>query len=178
MTGSLNTIYIVSTICLTVCHFLISAPVALAAPTFSLHMSYRDVLSAAGPAAEKRDMESRREQLWLYPDGSRLLFKEGRLISGPGVGTGNKPELEVSQRRPVFKPALGEGAVISLPPAQPQRAARVAGLLRDIMKTIPSSDEAASTVPGKPGRQPQMRTPPYSPVKRIEQDDFEEREDE
>lgn len=158
---------------------IISAVPTLAAPVLTANMNYRDVLSVRGPAAEKHEMESKREQLWIYPDGTRLRFREGRLISGPGLEASAHSLPGASPVSAAAAKSLQLPSVITAQPASPRHSSRVAGLLRDIMKTIPSTDEAAAPSPGTPGRQPQMRTPPHAPVKMIEQpEDFDDREEE
>lgn len=142
----------------------------VAAPQYRSNMSYRSVLTLAGPAAEKREMESRREQLWFYPDGTCLKFREGRLVSAPGLESLTEKAPPVKSSPFVNQPVRPK----PLKPVKSDRSGRVAGLLRDIMKTIPSSDSPGSLAPDPTVKQPQMRTPMRPPARVIDHDDFED----
>ena len=49
-------------------------------PKLELHMGYADVLTRWGPPVEKREFESKREDLWLYGE-EKVIFRNGKVIA-------------------------------------------------------------------------------------------------
>ncbi|MCB0310239.1 MAG: hypothetical protein KDD42_03325 [Bdellovibrionales bacterium] len=135
---------------------------AHALPQLRLGMSKADVVKLLGPASEKVEQEAKRADLWFYPDW-HLKFIEGELSSWTLLEGGE--ELQSSER---LASIVGNQVEAEIAPTQAvapkdnpvrskaKNASAKAGILEEILKALPSEDNAPPAAGARERVPPQM----------------------
>jgi hypothetical protein len=117
-------------------------------PPLTAGQSYRDVLMLWGPPDEKIEMESRRRDIWKYPNG-QAVFENGRVVAWNRADTTSPPGAQARVKRDEKRnePANSRTVTQDNP-----------NLIDEIMNELPSEGPVPSG-PSAPGMPPGMPGP-------------------
>ncbi len=116
-------------------------------------MSQAQVLKLKGPALERIEYETKRQEKWLYPE-EELGFREGRLFTWWNAHVDmfahlSQPPRELYATKPAkaeLQPSFNEKKQSK----QSNKPERIQNLLQEVFRDLPS-DAPTSSVPAGPG---------------------------
>jgi hypothetical protein len=104
-----------------------------------------DVLGSWGEPTEKVEKSIKRETVWYYPQGAKVVFKDGKVKSWRPIDS----IVQMDRAR--------ESAKLVADPAGQEVAGETRDLVRDIAKEVPSGpDSPYVEPPAVPGGQPPL----------------------
>ncbi len=106
--------------------------------------SLGDVMGLWGEPTEKIEKGVKREVVWYYPQGAKVVFKDGKLKSWRPIDAVVQAEREREAAKAVVAPASDEVA------------AETRDLVRDIAKEVPSGPDVPYVEPPAPAGQPPL----------------------
>ncbi len=109
-------------------------------PPLTPGMAYPEVLASWGEPIDRQEHEAKRQDIWIYKGDIKVVFSQGKVVAWTG-----QPQVE-SQ--------AGESEVLDESSGKPARdsadSKSVDDLLTEILKDVPSADDA----PGSGGSNP------------------------
>ena len=91
-------------------------------------MSFGEVLQAWGAPKDKLEFESRRKDVWIYPDGRQVTFEDGKVQKSGLITAASVGGIEVASEEPEKSARLKK-------PTQEEVA--VEDILEEIMREVP-----------------------------------------
>jgi hypothetical protein len=111
-----------------------------------------EVLGTWGEPTEKVEKDLKHEVVWYYPQGAKVVFKNGKVSSW-------RPPASVLEAQ-----AEKAAAVVATPMSE-QVAKETQDLVRDIAKEVPSAPDAPYVEPPQPPAQPPGLSNAPAPVR-------------
>ena len=112
-------------------------------------MSVAQVLKLKGPALEKSEFESKREELWIYPE-EILGFREGVLVTW--LNNHHDMFARISEAQEVARRTV-ESAPVTVKSEvhkSKRKPERVQSLIQEILNDVPSEDSSGPAIPAGP----------------------------
>ena len=112
-----------------------------------------EVIGLWGEPTEKIEKEIKHEVVWYYPQGAKVVFKNGKVVSW-------QPPASVLEAQ-----AEKAASAASATPVSAQVARETQDLVRDIAKEVPSGPDAPYVEPPQPPAQPPALSNQAAPVR-------------
>jgi len=128
-------------------YFKCTLLLALTPPDAGLNigMSYSEVVKLKGPAAEKSELESKREDIWRYGEIT-LRFKGGKLVTWSPMSydlSFREPLLPLESSNVGENSSVNDSGLQDIQPAEIETKPsneRISGLINEIMNELPNED--------------------------------------